>query len=127
LKAAYEAAKAIKPKSWQQVEEVFLRGMEGFDENVASGLAQVLVHVPDKGHVTTRYYGWDANRPRGMRRHQAEPAVADATPTIVSAPRLRRTSARGARRRPGCPRHGALRERRRVTRRRIPARPPDGP
>lgn len=22
-----------------------------------------------KGHVTTRYYGWYANRPRGMRRH----------------------------------------------------------
>ena len=31
-------------------------------------LARVLVHIPDKGHVTTRYYGWYANRPRGMRR-----------------------------------------------------------
>ncbi|MFO0450406.1 MAG: transposase [Pseudomonadota bacterium] len=30
-------------------------------------LARVLVHIPDKGHVTTRYYGWYANRPRGMR------------------------------------------------------------
>lgn len=30
-------------------------------------LARVLVHLPDKGHVTTRYYGWYANRPRGMR------------------------------------------------------------
>jgi len=39
LKAAYEAAVAIKPKSWHQVEELFLRGMEGFDANVASGLA----------------------------------------------------------------------------------------
>ena len=27
--------------------------------------------MADKGHVTTRYYGWYANRPRGMRR-QAE-------------------------------------------------------
>ena len=36
-------------------------------------LARVLVHIPEKGHVTTRYYGWYANRPRGMRR-QAEPA-----------------------------------------------------
>ncbi|MBM3899532.1 MAG: transposase [Gemmatimonadetes bacterium] len=30
-------------------------------------LARVLVHIPDKGQVTTRYYGWYANRPRGMR------------------------------------------------------------
>ena len=27
---------------------------------------RVLVHIPDKGHVTTRYYDWYANRPRGM-------------------------------------------------------------
>ena len=40
-------------------------------------LARVLVHIPDKGQVTTRYYGWYANRPRGLRR-QAEPAAADA-------------------------------------------------
>ena len=30
-------------------------------------LARVLVHSPDKGQVTTRYDGWSANRPRGMR------------------------------------------------------------
>jgi len=29
-------------------------------------LARVLVHIPDKGHVTARYYGWYANRPRGI-------------------------------------------------------------
>ena len=29
-------------------------------------LARLLVHIPDKGHVTTRYYGWYANRPRGI-------------------------------------------------------------
>jgi len=29
-------------------------------------LARVVVHIPDKGHVTTRYYGWYANRPRGI-------------------------------------------------------------
>ena len=29
-------------------------------------LARVLVHIPDKGQVTTRYYGWYANRPRGI-------------------------------------------------------------
>ena len=59
-------------------------------------LARVLVHVPDKGHVTTRYYGWYANRPRGIRsgmRRQAEPATADAPPVIVAAPRLAPTEA----------------------------------
>ncbi|MDA1081673.1 MAG: transposase, partial [Gemmatimonadetes bacterium] len=55
-------------------------------------LARVLVHIPDKGHVTTRYYGWYANRPRGMRR-QAEPAAADTPPLIVPAPRLAPTEA----------------------------------
>ena len=45
-------------------------------------LARVLVHIPDKGHVTTRYYGWHTNLPRGMRR-QAEPAAADTPPLIV--------------------------------------------
>jgi hypothetical protein len=49
-------------------------------------LARVLVHIPDTGQVTTRDYGWYANRPRGMRR-QAEPAPT-APPAIVSAPRL---------------------------------------
>lgn len=39
LKVAYESAVALKPKSWAQVEALFLRGMEGFDANVASGLA----------------------------------------------------------------------------------------
>jgi hypothetical protein len=54
-------------------------------------LARVLVHIPDKGHVTTRYYGWYANRPRGMRR-QAEPAPCG-PPAIVAAPRLAPTEA----------------------------------
>ena len=50
-------------------------------------LARVLVHIPDKGHVTTRYYGWYANRPRGMRV-KAKPTAADGPPAIVPAPRL---------------------------------------
>ena len=54
-------------------------------------LARVLVHIPDKVHVTTRYYGWYANRPRAMRR-QAEPAPC-APPAIVAAPRLAPTEA----------------------------------
>ena len=55
-------------------------------------LARVLVHIPDTGQVTTRYDGWYANRPRGMRR-QAEPATADAPPAIVPTPRLAPTEA----------------------------------
>ena len=55
-------------------------------------LARVLVHIPDKGHVTTRYYGWYANRPRGMRGKLA-PAAAETPPAIVPAPRLAPTEA----------------------------------
>jgi hypothetical protein len=55
-------------------------------------LPRVLVHIPDKGPVTTRYYGWYANRPRGMRG-KAEPAAADGPPAMVSAPRLAPTEA----------------------------------
>ena len=56
--------------------------------------ARVLVHIPDKGHVTTRYYGWYANRPRGVRR-QAEPVAAAAPPEIVPALTLAPTEATG--------------------------------
>jgi len=31
-------------------------------------LARMLVHIPDQGHVTTRYSGCYANCPRGMRK-----------------------------------------------------------
>ena len=31
--------------------------------------------IPDKGQVTTRYYGWYANRPRGTRDKAALPAA----------------------------------------------------
>jgi len=55
-------------------------------------LARVLVHIPDKGHVTTRYYGWYANRPRGMRR-RAESAGADPPVPMVVAPTLAPTEA----------------------------------
>jgi hypothetical protein len=49
-------------------------------------LARVLVHIPDKGHVTTRYYGWYANRPRGMR-DKAAPAAANGPSAIAPASR----------------------------------------
>jgi hypothetical protein len=55
-------------------------------------LVRVLVHIPDKGHVTTRYDGWYASRPRG-RRGKAAPAAADGPPAIVPAPRLAPTEA----------------------------------
>lgn len=55
-------------------------------------LARVLVHIPDKGHVTTRYYGWYANRPRGTRG-KAAPATADGPPTMFAALQLAPTEA----------------------------------
>jgi hypothetical protein len=55
-------------------------------------LARGLVHIPDKGHVTTRFYGWYTNRPRDMRG-KAEPATADGPPATVPAPRLAPTEA----------------------------------
>ena len=55
-------------------------------------LARVLVHIPDQGHVTTRYYGWYDNGPRGMRE-QVAPAAVDGPPAIVPAPRLAPTEA----------------------------------
>ena len=59
-------------------------------------LARVLVHSPDRGHVTTRYYGWYANRPRGMRGKAggaAEGAAVAVPPAIAPAPRLAPTEA----------------------------------
>ena len=54
--------------------------------------ARVLTHIPNKGQVPTRYYGWYANRPRGMRR-RAAPAPADAPVPMVVAPKLAPTEA----------------------------------
>ena len=55
-------------------------------------LARVLMYIPDKGHVTTRCYGWYANRPRGMRG-KAATAAAAVPPAIVPGPRLAPTEA----------------------------------
>ena len=55
-------------------------------------LARVVVHIPDKGQVTTRYYGWYANRPRGMRRRAERAGAAPAVPMAI-APRLAPTEA----------------------------------
>lgn len=39
LREAYATAVGLSPKTWQVIEAVFLRAMERFDANVASGLA----------------------------------------------------------------------------------------
>ncbi len=41
LKEMYEWAEAGSPKTWNEVEQPFLRAMEQFDANVASGLADI--------------------------------------------------------------------------------------
>jgi hypothetical protein len=39
LKIAYSRAENLRPKTWGDVEDLFLRGLEGFDENIVSGTA----------------------------------------------------------------------------------------
>lgn len=41
LKDAYASAVALGPKAWGQAEDLFLRGMEGFDRNLATGVADM--------------------------------------------------------------------------------------
>lgn len=41
LKEAYSNAELLHPKSWSDVQELFLRGMEGFDANISSGVANM--------------------------------------------------------------------------------------
>ena len=53
-------------------------------------LAGVLVHIPEKRHVTTQHCGWYANRPRGNRGKSESAAV---RPAIVPTPRLAPTEA----------------------------------
>ena len=45
-------------------------------------LARVLTHIPDKGQVTTRYHGWYATRPRGIRRQAAAHDASTAVPIV---------------------------------------------
>jgi hypothetical protein len=41
LKVMYDEVTAASPKSWTEIEPAFLRAMEGFDANVASGAADM--------------------------------------------------------------------------------------
>jgi hypothetical protein len=57
-------------------------------------LARVVSHIPNKGQVLQRYYGWYANRTRGIRRQAGggtQPAVvaADVVPPALAAVRRR--------------------------------------
>jgi len=50
-------------------------------------LARVVSHIPNKGQVLQRYYGWYANRTRGIRRRAGvpEPAPAVAAEAVPAA------------------------------------------
>ena len=52
-------------------------------------LARVLVHIPDRSHVTTRYHGWYANRPRRLRDTAAPAAAAGPAADAPMPPRVR--------------------------------------
>lgn len=41
LKAAYEKAARVEPKTWSEVQDLFIQAMQAFDGNVASGLADM--------------------------------------------------------------------------------------
>ncbi len=58
-------------------------------------LARVVSHIPNKGQVLQRYYGWYANRTRGIRRRagaheQPPPPAAEAESEPPSLPEARR-------------------------------------
>jgi hypothetical protein len=55
-------------------------------------LARVVSHIPNKGQVLQRYYGWYASRVRGMRRKAGEEqpvACVDPEPEVLSEAALR--------------------------------------
>ena len=68
------------------------RGFRDVTRNVIDTQASEQLESSSKGHVTTQYYGWYANRPRRLRR-QAAPAPVDTPPIIIPAPRLALTEA----------------------------------
>ncbi len=56
-------------------------------------LARVVTHIPDKGQVLQRYYGWYANRTRGTRRRaggeEQAPVYAEPVPVPLREARRR--------------------------------------
>ena len=87
-RAAKAVAKAVT--YWSDKSDGPTAGTETVDP--LEFLARALVHLPDKGHVTTRYFGWNASRPRGMRQKAAPPGAAG-PPAIVPARPLAPTEA----------------------------------
>jgi hypothetical protein len=59
-------------------------------------LARVVSHIPDKGQVLQRYYGWYANRTRGMRRPAGVPDPAPVLATEAVPPALHEARRRWA-------------------------------
>ena len=62
-------------------------------------LARVVSHIPNKGPVLQRYYGWDANRTRGRRRRAGMPEprpLLEPTPVEAAAPTLQKARRRWA-------------------------------
>ncbi len=56
-------------------------------------LARVVSHIPNKGQVLQRHYGWYANRTRGIRRKDGaheQPPTAEAESVPPSLPEARR-------------------------------------
>ena len=53
--------------------------------DVLEFLARVVSHIPNKGQVLQRYYGWYANRTRGIRRRAGQRGVnGGSTPSLVA-------------------------------------------
>ena len=50
--------------------------------DVLEFLARVVSHIPNKGQVLQRYYGWYASRTRGIRRQTGT----EEQPTVYAAP-----------------------------------------
>ncbi|MDP3773833.1 MAG: transposase [Gemmatimonadales bacterium] len=59
-------------------------------------LARVVSHIPNKGQVLQRYYGWYANRTRGIRRRAGAPEPAPAVAAESLPPALQEARHRWA-------------------------------
>jgi len=49
-------------------------------------LARLITHIPDRGQVMTRYYGWYASRTRRVRRRQAADSAQVEEPVAITDP-----------------------------------------
>jgi len=79
----YRRAEAIRPRTWTQVEDAFIRAMEGFDANVAAGVADIGELQNGKGDFlkTSSLSSWKAAEARSSTRAAASPASYSRTTT----------------------------------------------